>query len=152
MASGNQHDKATLLWSLPFGIAIASVFGLKNGFIGSLAFIFGGLWLSPDLDTRSNSFNRWGLLRIFWVPYSYVIPHRSILSHGPIIGSLLRISYLIIIIALGFYICQNYGLISNAKTMLILEQIMKINHNELIVMIIGVEASSWLHLIQDGDP
>jgi uncharacterized metal-binding protein len=61
-----------------------------------------GLVLTPDLDvkgTRADALIRrqglapallWGLL---WAPYSALIPHRSILSHGLILGTVLRLVY-----------------------------------------------------------
>lgn len=62
-----------------------------------------GIIITPDLDvvgTRADQIIRdtglviaivWGLL---WRPYSAIIPHRSILSHGLIIGTLIRLAYL----------------------------------------------------------
>lgn len=63
-----------------------------------------GVILTPDLDikgTRADKIIRnetglipailWGLL---WNPYSSLIPHRSWLSHGPIIGTAIRIIYI----------------------------------------------------------
>lgn len=38
--------------------------------------------------------------RILWTPYSKLIPHRSPLSHMPILGTLLRIGYIFLIINL----------------------------------------------------
>jgi uncharacterized metal-binding protein len=39
-------------------------------------------------------FKRWGLLRWIWRPYQRGLQHRSWLSHGPIIGTTLRLLYL----------------------------------------------------------
>lgn len=57
------------------------------------AYLFSGLWLSDDLDTRSVSYRRWGPLRCFWWPYQKLVPHRSWISHGIGIGPLLRVAY-----------------------------------------------------------
>ena len=94
MASGEDHDKATCFWSLPFGFGLSFVMGLPSGLIGGLAFVVGGLWLSPDLDTNSKPLKRWGLLQGLWWPYRKLIPHRSLFSHGPLIGTALRLAYL----------------------------------------------------------
>ena len=85
MASGRDHDKATRLWSLPFGLILGLLLNPANGLIGGFAFAIGGLWLSPDLDTQSRALKRWGILKTLWWPYRKLIPHRSVFSHGPLI-------------------------------------------------------------------
>lgn len=69
-----------------------------------------GIVLTPDLDqqTYNRIENKWrksknplvammGLLYImFWMPYALAIPHRSWLSHAPIIGTVLRILYILL--------------------------------------------------------
>lgn len=79
----------------PHAIALAA---------GSLA----GLLLTPDLDvdTGSNSddwarsFGRLpGLLWwLVWRPYAALVPHRSPLSHFPILGTVLRLGYLSLVV------------------------------------------------------
>ncbi len=51
MASGRDHDRATSLWALPMAGLLAMLLGGWAGALGGLAFLMGGLWLSPDLDT-----------------------------------------------------------------------------------------------------
>jgi uncharacterized metal-binding protein len=49
----------------------------------------------PDLDIhRSYHFQRWGWLRWLWLPYQKSVRHRSFLSHGPVIGTAVRLLYL----------------------------------------------------------
>ena len=50
--------------------------------------------LGPDLDIRSIQYRRWGLLRWIWLPYQKALKHRSTLSHGPIIGTAIRVVYM----------------------------------------------------------
>jgi uncharacterized metal-binding protein len=114
MASGRSHDRATWVLSLPFGLLWWPWLGLAGLACGGLAFLVGGLLLSPDLDTRSNPTRRWGPLRLLWWPYRRLLRHRSLLSHSPLLGTCGRLAYL--------------------------------------AALVGLEASSWLHLIQDGDP
>ena len=59
--------------------------------------VFSAFMLSPDLDTSSNSYYRWGMLRFIWLPYRKLIPHRSRISHGFILGPSVRILYLMLI-------------------------------------------------------
>jgi uncharacterized metal-binding protein len=67
----------------------------------------------PDLDTRSVQIRRWGLLRWIWWPYRRVVPHRSRLSHGVLVGTFLRLVYLTVVFCglagLVVYAVQQYG-------------------------------------------
>ena len=95
MPTGRTHDRITL-WSLPFVAGLS--FGLtKSGDITLLVcggFLFSGLMFGPDLDIHSRQFIRWGWLRCIWIPYQKTLRHRSIFSHGPLIGTTLRVLYL----------------------------------------------------------
>jgi len=95
MPAGKTHDRITV-WSLPLvaGLTFASS---QNGNLVLLVcsgFLFSGLMFGPDLDIPSRQFKRWGWLRWIWIPYQRSIPHRSFLSHGPLIGTTLRLAYL----------------------------------------------------------
>lgn len=95
MPSGRTHDRITL-WALPFITGITFV-QTRSGNLTLLVaggFIFGGLMFGPDLDIYSRQFQRWGFLRFIWLPYQKSLRHRSFLSHGPIIGTTLRVLYL----------------------------------------------------------
>ena len=152
MASGQEHDKATKFWSGPFGLCIGFFFGLKYGLLSGFAFLFGGLWLSPDLDIHSKSLQRWGVLKIIWLPYRYLIRHRSLFSHGPFIGTVLRGLYLSLVILTIENILK---LIGFENPFNLVEQVLtrfQKDPRELISIFIGLEASSWLHIIKDKDP
>ncbi|GBE17996.1 hypothetical protein BMS3Abin16_00584 [archaeon BMS3Abin16] len=58
----------------------------------ALGFLVSFFLFSPDLDSRSASYRRWGALRFFWLPYIFVFRHRG-LSHNPILGPLSRLIY-----------------------------------------------------------
>ena len=95
MPSGGTHDRITL-WALPF-IAGVTFFLTWSGNLTLLVaggFMFGGLMFGPDLDIYSRHYQRWGFLRFIWLPYQKSLRHRSFLSHGPIIGTMLRVLYL----------------------------------------------------------
>jgi uncharacterized metal-binding protein len=78
--------------------------------IGSLA----GILISPDLDLEERTYGKGILWRsnglvgaawaALWWPYSQIVQHRSILSHGPIIGTLLRLAYLVTVPLLAWAI------------------------------------------------
>lgn len=101
MPSGRTHDRITI-WCLPFitGLAYLSTNSLIITVIVTLAFLVGGFMLGPDLDIRSIQYRRWGFLRWIWLPYQKAIKHRSKLSHGPIIGTAIRVVYMGVWIAL----------------------------------------------------
>lgn len=101
MPSGRTHDRITL-WCLPIvvGIAVWLTHSLPLTVIICLSYLVGGFMLGPDLDIYSIQYKRWGLLRWIWLPYQKALRHRSWLSHGPIIGTALRVIYLAVWIAL----------------------------------------------------
>lgn len=95
MPSGRTHDRITL-YSLPV-VAGLTLWQTRSGNVTLCVaggFIFGGLMFGPDLDIYSLQYQRWGFLRWIWLPYQKSLRHRSFLSHGPIIGTILRILYL----------------------------------------------------------
>ncbi|MFN6468533.1 MAG: metal-binding protein [Nostoc sp. SerVER01] len=95
MPSGRTHDRITL-YALPFvaGVTFWQTRSSNATLLVAGGFLFGGLMFGPDLDIYSVQFQRWGFLRWIWLPYQKSLRHRSFLSHGPIIGTTLRIIYL----------------------------------------------------------
>jgi uncharacterized metal-binding protein len=109
MASYKTHDWVTILsacalgptcyWAINryapqvAGYALASA-PLTTTLLVVGAYLFSGLLLSNDLDTYSRPYKRWGPLRLLWLPYQRLVAHRSVLSHGVLIGPLLRVLYL----------------------------------------------------------
>ncbi len=152
MASGHEHDNSTKRWSLPFALFLSLFLGINNGLIGGLAFLLGGFWLSPDLDTKSNALKRWGILQALWEPYRRLIPHRSIFSHGPFIGTTLRLFYLTTMIILLLYCLKPIGITSPQEIINLLMKQFNKYPQTFLALFIGIEASAWLHLMKDGDP
>lgn len=152
MASGRDHDRATWLLALPFGALWWPLLGLEGVICGAAAFLAGGLWLSPDLDTRSNPTRRWGPLRWLWWPYRRLLVHRSLLSHGPLIGSACRLLYLALLVLGLSALLMPLGAPSPAQLLDSAAGLWGSRRSLLVVALVGIEASAWLHLIQDGDP
>lgn len=95
MPSGRAHDGVTWFLVTPMGFAAWAVGHDAAGTLAATAaFTFAGLMFSGDLDLKSQQYRRWGLLRWIWKPYQWVVPHRSFLSHGLLVGPLLRLAYL----------------------------------------------------------
>lgn len=96
MPSGQTHDSITL-WSLPIvaGLTFERTHSTSLTLMVSGGFLFSGLMFGPDLDIYSRQFKRWGVLRWIWLPYRRSMRHRSFLSHGPIVGTIVRLIYLL---------------------------------------------------------
>lgn len=71
-------------------------------------YLFAGFACAGDLDLDSAQYRRWGPLRFLWWPYQKLVPHRSWVSHGLILGGVIRVLYLLSIFALlaagGFWL------------------------------------------------
>lgn len=95
MPSGRVHDRITL-WTLPFVTLLAgtSARSATVALTVGAAYLFSGLMFGGDLDTRSLQYQRWLWLRWLWIPYRRALRHRSFWSHGPIVGTTVRLVYL----------------------------------------------------------
>ena len=101
MPSGKNHDRITWI-CLPV-VFTASLFITQDLFLAvitGICFVFAGLMFGPDLDIHSIQFKRWGLLKFIWLPYQKNLKHRSVFSHGFVIGSILRILYFSVVVFL----------------------------------------------------
>ena len=90
MASGKAHRRTTIILSVPLGISIGV--WTTDIFAGLCCFsgcIF-GLWIHPDLDI--DKYARWP-----WRAYARAMWHRHIWSHLPLLGTALRLAYLLTI-------------------------------------------------------
>jgi uncharacterized metal-binding protein len=150
MASGKVHDlrfAAALRYraitvTTPIMLAAAIASGHADvGIIAAAAYYLGGMYLSPDLDLVSRPFKRWGCLRWFWLPYQRLIPrHRHWLSHGPVIGSIVRLVYLAALVSPLWLLFP--GLQQT--------QWSGVTDSNVLAFLIGVELSALNHLLLDG--
>ena len=152
MASGHHHDLATKLLAVPFGLCWIPSLGMAGACAAGLGFLLGGLWLSPDLDTRSNATRRWGPLRVLWWPYRMGLTHRSVIPHCPLVGTAGRLAYLSALVLTGSVLLSSLGGPPPAHLIQWTQELWLNERGAVIGALVGVEASSWLHLIQDGDP
>ncbi|MBE9204506.1 metal-binding protein [Synechocystis salina LEGE 06099] len=158
MPAGKIHDRITL-GAIPAVIAIAfiSTGSVRLTLLMAIAFGFSGLMFGPDLDIHSCQYKRWGWLRWIWLPYRRFIPHRSPLSHGFLIGTILRLLYLggwLLLGALGMGIV----LVLSQKLNLdgpesidwsILGQWLQNHRWELLTTFVGLEAGAMAHSVSD---
>ena len=152
MASGREHDRATCVLAVMYGLIWWPWIGSQGALCSGLAFLFGGLLLSPDLDIQSRPYQRWGVLRWLWWPYQRLVRHRSVLSHSPFLGTALRVTYLGCCMATLSWLGSHWGMPPPEQWRTWLQQTWNQSSNAVLVVLMGLEASAWLHLIQDGDP
>lgn len=110
MASGKAHATASVLLTVPAGLL---AFGMGGNWDAALACATGsllGVLLSPDLDVNNPIHSNYIVGKYFgciggaawfafWRPYAWLLPHRSPLSHWPVLGTLLRLLYIILLSA-----------------------------------------------------
>jgi uncharacterized metal-binding protein len=152
MASGKSHDRTTWRLALPFGLLWLPLLGGAGVAVAGAAFLVGGLWLSPDLDTRSRPSRRWGPLAGLWWPYRRLLRHRSLLSHAPLLGSAGRLAYLGALTLIVAGLLEPLGGPPPGQLLTELGQLWQERRPLVVAALAGIEASSWLHLLQDGDP
>jgi len=152
MADGRSHDRLTSLLALPYGLLWWPALGPAGAALAGGSFLFGGLWLSPDLDTISRSTRRWGPLNLLWWPYRRLLSHRSLFSHTPLLGMGLRLLYLGSAVALVSALLAPLGAPTPTQLMDACQRLWMQQRPWLLTALVSLEASSWLHLIQDGDP
>jgi Uncharacterized metal-binding protein len=141
MASGKVHDRAITV-STPVMLAAAIASGHADvGIIATASYYLAGMYLSPDLDLVSRPYKRWGFFRWLWLPYQRLIPrHRHWLSHGPVIGSLVRLLYLAALLSPLWVLFPGLQKI----------QWDGVTAQNVIAFFVGVELSALNHLLLDG--
>jgi uncharacterized metal-binding protein len=105
MPSGRTHAKATLLLT-PLCLAAGGLFGGLTCGLAAAGGCLAGIPLSPDLDQEGLSTCENQMIKktmglaflwpMLWYPYARCIPHRGFASHFPVVGTLIRILYLLI--------------------------------------------------------
>jgi len=109
MASGVVHNTVTVAASAML-VPTVMAYGFPMGTAVAVgAGCLAGIFLTPDLDQETynrieNKFRKsknpfvailGNLYIIFWMPYALAVSHRSFVSHAPIVGTLIRVIYLI---------------------------------------------------------
>lgn len=98
MPNAKTHDSITFIM-IPFTYAGAEMMWADHtvSLIATASMLFSGLMFGPDLDLDSKPYKRWGPLKLLWKPYQAALPHRSVLSHGPVLGTIIRIVYFLLV-------------------------------------------------------
>ncbi len=157
MPSGRTHDQITF-WGLPVvvGLGFLLLRRWELALILSLAYLFSGLMFGPDLDIHSVQFKRWGIFRWIWLPYQKNLRHRSALSHGFLIGTIVRLLYLgsilLFITIIGVAIAQLILDFSwNWRTVFLNVQQQWQQHYwvESLALFVGLEIGAMSHSVSD---
>ena len=136
MPDGKTHDKITIRF-LPILIIILFLLSLPLSpiIILSIGYLVGSYMFNGDLDIHSRPYRRWGPLRFIWKPYQNTFSHRSIFTHGLIIGTIIRLIYLLTIpIILMIFIGSSVSIFLNPI---------------MFLFYIGLEIGSAVHTISD---
>jgi uncharacterized metal-binding protein len=158
MPSGKNHDRITWL-CLPWIILLTMLFTRETGLIllTAFGFVFSGLMFGPDLDIYSIQYQRWGWLKFIWLPYQKSLKHRSILSHGILIGTILRILYLLFIVWLIGIFCVAIAQLIGGFTWnwqhfcFRIYQEIKTNYlAEIVTLAIALELGAMSHYLADS--
>ena len=138
MPDGRTHDKITSITTPVVGIVSYIVTkDIKTTAILMSTYLFASLMFNGDLDMPSKPFNRWWLFKMIWIPYQIMFNHRSIFTHGLIIGTVVRILYLAIIPFIILFLNGNLDILLN------------INLQLLFLIFIGLKLGSAIHTISD---
>lgn len=157
MPSGKTHTRIDLLFlTLLIGATVflwddlSGRFGndrlLERCAAFTVSYLFGTFLLSPDLDLKENASSRnWGLLRLFWRPYSALFKHRG-LSHTPVVGTLTRILYLAV---LAYVVAAAANTLLDWKIRMSFRDLRSTNWDVVLIVRAGVCAPDLLHVLTD---
>lgn len=115
-----------------------SEYDLVSLFAAGLGYYIGTEYVTPDLDTNSTAFKRWGRLKALLLPYKWLFNHRKS-SHNIFYGAIVRILYI------GIVIFGLYYLIFRS-----IPYEMAFPSSHIINFFVGIIAANALHVILDG--
>ena len=89
---------------------------------------------------------------MLWWPYRRLVRHRGWLSHTPLLGTATRLLLLLGLLLLALVGLQAIGGPGPLWGIQQIETLWRAYPQQLITALVAIEASAWLHLLQDGDP
>lgn len=148
MANYRAHTSFNLFIAFPITILLLFYFfsvEIRHLAIFSSAFIYGTLFMSPDMDLahQIRPLSLRGFFAFPFLPYSYFFRHRG-LSHSVIFGSLTRVLWLLV---LGVFLFFLYYKVPPHLSSFIwfFEQY----HTELSFAFGGIFSADFSHLVLD---
>ncbi|MDB9349072.1 metal-binding protein [Nodularia spumigena CS-588/02] len=156
MPSGGTHDRITL-YTLPViaGVTLWQTRSSNLTLLVASGFMFSGLMFGPDLDIYSRQFQRWGFLRCIWLPYQKKLRHRSVFSHGPIIGTVIRVIYLgfflALVVTVFLVVGEMLGILALSWQDLVaaLGRSLVVYTTEYLALFLGLELGAMSHSLSD---
>lgn len=135
MPNGKTHDKITYI-TTPI-ITLGTIFftNITCGIIMFFSYFFASMMFNGDLDTNSRPYNRWWLFKMIWIPYQLLFFHRSIWTHGFLVGTTIRILYIMPIIILIFTLLNI--------------SIESLDFKIILLVFIGLELGNSIHTLSD---
>lgn len=107
MATGKQHAEALQLAAVPAGLLALYITSEVETAVAVAIGVLAGIIIDPDLDMVQPTRSEWQMRQAlglighvwawYWLPYAWLVPHRSWISHKPVIGTAIRVSYLLIL-------------------------------------------------------
>lgn len=148
MPSGHTHETINTVLSFPL-TAGAIYLGIPPFQAGAffVGYSFATYFMNPDLDLHSEGYTSWGTFRFFWWPYQRIMAHRSIFSHGPVIGTIFRLIYLLWIPFFAFILLAPYIQINPRETLL---EAWPSYGPYLIAAVVGMALSDAIHGLLDN--
>ncbi|MCS6777966.1 MAG: metal-binding protein [Chloroherpetonaceae bacterium] len=107
MPNARTHDTVNLITAAAANVAYFTLAPRPDVTLAALftgSYLFAGYACAGDLDLDSREYRRWGRLRFLWWPYQKLIPHRSRLSHGLLLGGVVRACYLMVLCTLILWV------------------------------------------------
>jgi uncharacterized metal-binding protein len=147
--SGATHAAAAASAAVAFilGVVVNYTFGLLCSVVGVSSFLLGEFLLSPDLDHSAGArpYRRWGPLRVVWRPYQWLVPHRGVLSHCPVVGTATRVVYTCVLFLAVWYVLVWLGRAEWGT----IDMWVRSNRGVLVSALVGAELSTDLHVTLD---
>lgn len=162
MSNGATHAKVTTITAVPVGMLAMVSSGDNFGITAvSVAGCLFGLVCEPDLDQPGITQSEGRLLHhrfmwpvgVFWFavwyPYARLIPHRSWASHLPVVGTAIRLIYLVSV--LGFMGAILSPIFPNLIDSVIV-LVSQVPTDYAIVFFVSLATADVMHWIWDGMP
>lgn len=154
MSSGIVHNTVTSLLILPTAVsATIATNDLAVG-IAAGAGTAVNLIMAPDLDQVGLTINETILPRplrfvwaCIWYPYAYLIPHRSPLSHAPLLGTAIRVLYLSSVISLALFFID--GAFETALGESLIMWLSSVDPDLLVAALVGLTIADSAHWLTD---
>ncbi len=113
MPGGKVHSAITLA-TVTGLIAPSFVWGNQGDIYMYIAGAMVGVMLTPDHDVDGGNFTDTIIRRVspiaqkvwrmFWTPYALILPHRGKLSHFPVLSTLVRLGYILLVLNLVMWV------------------------------------------------